>query len=154
MASPASVSSDGKNMVIVEEGVNTNREIAVYSLDHPGKPIQSLQPHVPKEADHKNPILNFPNYMPDEKRFLFMAGSDGKHGYDYDVYRVNLATGSLDRPTTGNGYATDLKVSADGKTAVFLKWQSDWHGTPVKSEVYLLDVQSHKVTPLRITGLD
>ena len=36
MASPASVSPDGKNMVIVEEGLNTNREIAIYSLDHPG----------------------------------------------------------------------------------------------------------------------
>jgi Tol biopolymer transport system component len=154
MASPASVSPDGKSMVIVQESLDTNRAIAIYSLDHPGKPIQLLRPHVPKEADHKNPLLNFPNYMPDGKSILFMAGSDGKHGYDYDVYRVNLATGSLDRLTTGNGYATDLKVSADGKTAVFLKWQSDWHGTPVKSEVYLLDVQSHKVTELKITGLE
>jgi len=92
--------------------------------------------------------------MPDGKSILFMAGSDGKHGYDYDVYRVNLATGSLDRLTTGSGYATDLKVSADGKTAVFLKRQSDWHGTPVKSEVYLLDVQTHKLTVLKVTGLD
>lgn len=154
MASPASISSDGKNMVIVREGINTNREIAIYALDHPGKPIQSLQPHVPKEADPKNPILNFPNYMPDGKSILFMAASDGKHGYDYDVYRLDLTTGSLDRLTNGNGYATDLKVSADGKTAVFLKWRSDWHRTPVNSEPYLLDVQTHKVTPLRITGLD
>ena len=154
MASPASVSPDGKNMVIVEEGLNSNREIAIYSLDHPGKPIQSLQPHVPKEADHKNPILNFPNYMPDGKSILFMAASDGKRGYDYDVYRVDLGTGSLERWTNGNGYATDLKVSTDGNTAVFLKWHSDWRGTPDKSELYLLDVQTHKLTPLRITGLD
>ncbi len=154
MASPASVSPDGKNMVIAVEGLKSSREIAIYSLDQPGKPIQSLQPHVPKEADHQNPILNFPNYMPDGKGILFMAASNGKHGYDYDVYRVDLATGSLDRLTNGNGYATDLKVSADGKTAVFLKWQSDWHGTPVKSEVYLLDVQSHKVTALKIAGLE
>lgn len=154
MASPASVSSDGKNMVIVKEGLNTSREIAIYSLDRPGKPIQLLQPHVPKEADHKNPILNFPNYMPDEKSILFMAASNGKHGYDYDVYRVDLATGSLDRLTNGNSYATDLKVSGDGKTAVFLKWRFDWHGTPIQSEPYLLDVQTHKVRPLRITGLD
>jgi Tol biopolymer transport system component len=154
MASPASVSPDGKNMVIVQESLDTNRAIAIYSLDHPGKPIQLLQPHVPKEADHKNPLLDFPNYMPDGKSILFMAGSDGKHGYDYDVYSVDLATGSLDRLTNGNGYATDLKVSADGKTAVFLKWRFDWHRTPVKSEPYLLDVQTRKVTPLRITGLD
>jgi Tol biopolymer transport system component len=120
----------------------------------PGKPIQSLQPHVPKEADYKNLILNFPNYMSDGKSILFMAASDGKHGYDYDVYRVDLATGSLDRLTNGNSYATDLKVSADGKTAVFLKWRFDWHGTPVNSELYLLDVQSHKLTPLKVSGLD
>jgi Tol biopolymer transport system component len=154
MASPASVSPDGKSMVIAAEGLNSNRQIAIYSLERPGKPIQSLQPHVPREADHKNPILNFPNYMPDGKSVLFMAASNGKHGYDYDVYRVDLATGSLDRLTNGNSYATDLKVSADGKTAVFLKWRFDWHGTPVKGEPYLLDVQTHKVTPLRITGLD
>lgn len=154
MASPASVSPDGKNMVIAAERLNSNREIEIYSLDRPGKPSQSLQPHVPKEADHKNPILNFPNYMPNGKTILFMAASDGKHGYDYDVYSVDLATGSLDRLTVGNGYATDLKVSANGKTAVFLKWQSDWHGTPVKSEPYLLDVQSHNVTVLKITGLE
>jgi len=154
MASPASVSPDGKNMVIVEEGLNTNRRIAIYSLEHPGKPIQTLQPHVPKEADHKDPLLNFPNYLPDGKSILFMAGSNGKHGYDYDVYRVDLATGSLDRLTNGNGYATDLKVSADGKTAVSLKWRFDWHGTPVKSEPYLLDVQTRKVTPLKLIGLN
>jgi Tol biopolymer transport system component len=154
MASPASVSPDGKSMVIVTEGIDTNRQIAIYSLDRPGKPMQSLQPHVPKEADHKNPILNFPNYMPDGKSILFMAASNGKHGYDYDVYRVDLGTGSLERLTNGNGYATDLKVSADGNTAVFLKWHSDWRGTPDKSELYLLDVQTRKVAPLKITGLN
>ena len=154
MASPASVSPDGKSMVIVTEGIDTNRQIAIYSLDRPGKPTQSLQPHVPKEADHKNPILNFPNYMPDGKSILFMAASNGKHGYDYDVYRVDLGTGSLERLTNGNGYATDLKVSADGNTAVFLKWHSDWRSTPDKSELYLLDVQTRKLTPLKVTGLN
>jgi Tol biopolymer transport system component len=64
--------------------------------------------------------------MPDGKSILFMAASDGKHGYDYDVYRLDLGTGTLERLTNGNGYATDLKVSADGNTAVFLKWHSDW----------------------------
>jgi Tol biopolymer transport system component len=92
--------------------------------------------------------------MPDGKSILFMAASNGKHGYDYDVYRVDLRTGSLERLTNGNGYATDLKVSADGNTAVFLKWHSDWRSTPDKSELYLLDVQTYKLTPLRITGLD
>lgn len=154
MASPASISPDGRNMVIAQEGFDTGREIVIYSVDRQGAPIKVFQPHVPKEADHKDPILEFPNYMPDGKSILFMAASEGRHGYDYDVYRLDLAAGSIDRLTKGNGYATDLKVSADGKTAVFLKWRSDWRGTPTKSEPYLLDVQTRKITLLKITGLD
>ena len=153
MASPPSVSPDGKSMVVVTEGIDTDRQIAIYSLDRTGQPVLSLRPHVPKEADHKNPILDYPNYMPDGKSVLFMAASNGRHGYDYDVYRVNVGSGALERLTNGNGYATDLRVSADGKTAVFLKWCSDWRRTPVKSELFLLDVQSHKLTPVKVNGL-
>ena len=156
MASPASVSPSGESMVVATEGVDTPRQIAVYSLGHVGKPSLSLRPHVPKEADHKDPIVNYPNYMPDGKSILFMAASNGKpwSGYDYDVYRVDMDTGALERLTKGNGFATDLRVSADGKTAAFLKWRSDWRGTPIKSELYLLDVQTHKLTPFKVSGLN
>jgi Tol biopolymer transport system component len=67
---------------------------------------------------------------------------------------MDIGTGAVERLTQGNGYATDLKVSADGKTAVFLKWRSDWHGTPNKSALYLLDLQTHQLQPLKVTGLD
>jgi len=156
-AGPASVSPDGKSMAVMTEGLDAGQQIAIYSLASPGPPIRSLKPHVPKEADHKNPIVDFPNYMPDGRSLLFMAASNGKglwSGYDYDVYRVDIETGAVERLTKGNGYASDLKVSADGKTAAFLKWRSDWHGTPVRSDLYLLDVQSHKLTPLSVSGLD
>jgi len=151
MVSPISVSPDGKNMAVVTEG-----EIAVYSLDHPEKPTLSLRPHVPKEADRRNPILECPNYEPDGKSILFMAASNGKPwgGYNYDVYRVDIGTGALEKLTNGNGYATDLRIFADGRTEVFLKWRSDWHATPVKSELNLLDLQTHKVTPFKVTGLN
>jgi len=154
LASAPSVSPDGKNMVVVVEGLETSEHIAVYSLDQPGKPILWLQPHVPHEADHKDPIYNCPNYIPDGKSVLFMAASNGRRVFDYDVYRMELATGSVARLTMGNGYATDLRVSADGKTAVFQKWQADWRHIPVQSKLYLLDVQSRKLTPLVVTGLN
>ncbi len=157
MTSPASASADGKSMIVETESIDSGRQIAIYLLDRPGQPIQSLRPHVPKEADHKDPILDFPNYMPDGKSIVFMAASNGKFPssrFDYDVYRVDLETGSLERLTNGNGYASYLKVSADGKTAIFLKWRSDWQGTPNRSELYLLDIQSHKLTPLPISGLN
>jgi Tol biopolymer transport system component len=156
-ASPASVSPDGKSMAVMTVGFDAGQQIAIYSLAGPESPTRSLKPHVPKEADHKNPIVDFPNYMPDGKSLLFLAASNGKllwSGFDYDVYRIDIETGAVERLTKGNGYASDLKVSADGKTAAFLKWRSDWRGTPVRSELYLLDVQSHKLTPLRVGGLD
>lgn len=157
MASPASASADGKSMVVETESIDTGRQIAIYALDRPGQPIQSLRPHVPKEADHKDPIFAFPNFMPDGKSILFMAASNGKlpwSGFDYDVYRVDIATGALEKFTKGNGYASYLRVSADGKTAVFLKWRSDWQSTPNRSKLYLLDIQSHKLTPLAVKGLN
>jgi len=155
MASPLSVSPDGKSMAVVTEGIDSS-QIAVYSLENPGKPTLSLQPHVPKEADHKNPILDHPNYMPDGKSILFMAASNGRlwSGFDYDVYQLDIETGAIERLTKGNGYATDLRVSADGKAAVFLKWRSDWRGTPNKNELYLLDLQTHKLTLLTVSGLN
>jgi Tol biopolymer transport system component len=155
-ASPLSVSPDGKSMAVVTEGLDTPLQIAVYSLDRPGKPLRSLRPHVSGEPSIGQEF-NFPNYMPDGKSILFMAASNGKllwSAFDYDIYRVDIGTGAVERLTKGNSYATDLKVSADGKLAVFLKWRSDWQGTPNRSQVYLLDLQAHKVTPLKVSGLD
>jgi Tol biopolymer transport system component len=153
MASHASISPDGKSMVIVAEGLETNGHIAIYSLTDPGPPTRTLQPHVPHEADHKNPILDYPNYLPDGS-ILFMAASNGKHGFDYDIYRVDLGTGSLERFTNGNGYAAELKASADGKTAAFLKWRKNWLGELTTNQICLLDLQSRNVTPFRVSGLN
>jgi Tol biopolymer transport system component len=127
--------------------------IEIHSLEDPAKPKQILRPHLPHQM-HPASLLNCPNYMPDGKSVLFMAASDGRHGYDYDVYRMDFQTGTTERLTEGNGYATDLRVSADGRTAVFLKWRSDWHRTPVESAIYLLDLQSHKLTLLKVSGLN
>jgi Tol biopolymer transport system component len=95
--------------------------------------------------------------MPDGESILFMAASDRK-GWrgelDYDIYRLNLATSALERLTTGNGFASDLKVFADGKTAAFLKWYKNRIGNPASNELYLLDLESHKVTLFKVNGLN
>lgn len=153
MASTASVSADGKSIVAVTEGLDASSQIAAYSLDHSEKPMLLLRPHVPREPKIGQEF-DSPSYTPDGKSILFMAASDGRHGYDYDIYRVDIGTGTVDRLTKGNGFASDLRISANGQTAVFLKWRSDWHGTPVKSEVYLLDVQTRELKALKITGLN
>jgi Tol biopolymer transport system component len=81
-----------------------------------------------------------------------MAASDGKKGFDYDVYRANLAGNDVEKFTSANGYATDLAVSADGKTAVFLKWTSRWGSLPNLSKLYALDMATKRATPLNVTG--
>lgn len=149
-ASRLSVSPDGKSMVVMTEDPDSPRKIAIYSLDHPDKPVQVFRPHVP---GHEK-IYNCPNFMPDGKSILFLAATEGWRYYDYDVYRLDLQTGAVEKLTKRNGYATDLRVFADGKTAAFLKWRSDRHATPVESELYLLDLQSHNVTPVKIDGLN
>jgi Tol biopolymer transport system component len=154
--SQPSLSPDGKSMAVMTIGADAHRQIAIYSFERAEQPSRSLQPHVPKEASH-DPIIDYPNYMPDGKSVLFMAASDRK-GWkgelDYDIYRVDLATDALERLTNGNGIASGLRIFADGKTAVFLKWHKNWRGTRDISELYLLDLPSHKLTPFKVNGLD
>jgi Tol biopolymer transport system component len=143
------VSPDGKNMVIVAEGLETEPQIAIYSIASPGPVVRTFRPHVPKEISRKHPIFAYPNYLPDGS-ILFMAANEH---VDYDVYRLNPDTGAIEKLTDRNGYATELKVSVDGKTGAFLKWHRTWKGV-TDPEPYLLDIQSHKLTPLKIIGLN
>jgi Tol biopolymer transport system component len=77
-----------------------------------------------------NEYITVPTLCQVEKSILFLAATEGWRFYDHDVYRLDLETGVVERLTKKNGYATDLRVSADGKTAAFLKWSSDRHATP------------------------
>jgi Tol biopolymer transport system component len=151
-ASPVSISPDDKRMVAMTESADASPELAIYSLDHPEKPAMALQPHVPGEP-RTGPVFESPSFMPDGKSLIFMAASNGSSGFDYDVYTVGIVDGSVEKLTQGNGFATGLSVSADGKTAVFLKWRLNWQKRPVECTPYLLDVQSHKLTPLIFKGL-
>lgn len=87
--SQPALSPDGKSMAVITTGADAHRQIEIYSLEHPEQPSQSLQPHVPKEASN-DPIINYPNYMPDGKNILFTAATDRKRGLNYDIYRVDL----------------------------------------------------------------
>ena len=150
--SPPSVSADGKNLILVTEQDRGSQQIAIYSFAEMKKLPVSLQPHVPGEPA-RGPNFAFPNFMPDGKSILFMAASRGQGVYDYDVYRVNIDGGSVERLTQGNGFATALRVSADGRTAVFLKWRLNWQHVPIQSTPYLLDIKTHRLTMLKVKGL-
>jgi len=149
MASPPSISADGEKMVIDAEGFETGDQIEIYSITHPGPPLRTMQPHVPNEVSHKDPIFAYPNYLPDGD-ILFEAANKR---LDYDVYRLNPDTGAIAKLTDRNGYATSLRVSADGNTAVFLQWRKSWMGELAGCDVYMLDLKSGRLGSVRITGL-
>jgi Tol biopolymer transport system component len=152
--SEPSLSPDGKSLVVVTEEWDAPQEqISLYSLDHPEKPQRILRPHLPARPAPKQ-VFESPNYTPDGKSILFMAATHGKRENDDDVYRLDLGSEMLERLTEGNGYAGGLKLLPDGKTAVFLKWREDRHGTIVGTEVYLLDLETHKLRPFKVSGLN
>lgn len=111
-------------MCWVTEGLETEQQITIYSITAPGPPVRTFRPHVPNKVSHKQPIFNFPNYLPDGS-ILFMAAD--KY-VSYDVYRLNPGSGAIEKLTDRNDYATELRVSAGGKTAAYLKWQRNWKG--------------------------
>jgi len=150
MVSRPAVSPDGKSMVVVTEGLDTDQQIAIYSITSPGPPLRTFHPHVPNEVSRKHPIFAYPNYLPDGS-ILFMAANSHM---SYDVYRLNPETGAIEKLTNQNGYATELKVSANGKIAAFLKWHHNWMLEVTDPEPYLLDLESHTLTPLKISGLN
>lgn len=150
--SPAALSPDGKGIVFVSTEDHGDA-IEIRPIDQPTKPKLVLRPRVPGEP-RLGSALDWANYMPDGKSILLMAASEGKQGYDYDVYRLDVGSGAIERLTNGNGYATDLKVLPDGQTAVFLKWLLDSRKQLISSELYLLDLKTHKLTPFKVNGLN
>jgi len=58
-------------------------------------PGYSLPVGIAINEPKRGSIFDFPNFMPDGKSILFVAASSGHGGYDYDVYRMDIASGSM-----------------------------------------------------------
>lgn len=143
----ASVSSDEKRLLL--HGSLENERFVIYSLETDSI-IATLKPQVPDASS--SAIYVRPKFTPDGKSIIFMAASQGMKGFDYDIYRLDLKSNAIERLTRGNGYATELNISADGKEALFLKWTSKLGSLPVNSRLYILDLENLQVTETPITG--
>lgn len=144
-----SFSGDGRNLVLAGD-IGSGTRLKLYSLDDPRRDAKAIQPLVPKGA--RSPVITDVALSSDGRSIYFMAASDGKKAFDYDVYRADLVSNAVEKFTTANGYATGLCVSPDGKTAVFLKWTSRWGSLPNLSRLYILDMATKRATALNVTG--
>lgn len=144
-----SFTGDGHRFVYGLGGLS-RESLYVVSLDTPTKPAEPLLFRIPKGPD--SPIYDSPTFAPDGRSIIFLAACQGTKAFDYDVFRLDLATNVLSKLTTDNGYATNLAISPDGNWAVLLRWTARWGSLPNLSKMYLLNLNTRAVTPLPITG--
>lgn len=149
MVSSASISPDGKSLAFVSSE-SRGDTIDIYSLEEPQKPKRVLIPHVPGEP--VTPIFNDPNFSPDGQKMFFLAASNGRSAFDYDVYSIDLKTNKIDKLTSDNGYSYGMQLSPDGKKAIFMRDVPHWYGS--KQVALLLDLQTCGIKQLSITGLE
>jgi Tol biopolymer transport system component len=149
--SPPSVSPDGKIILVMTEDSHVGQYFATYSLED-GKLLSSFRPHLPHE-DKDGPILDNPAFLPDGKKFLFMAADQSKFEYSYEVFLSDVGSSLAIQLTSRNGYAQSLTVSGDGKRAAYVKTRFSLLGKPKETKIYLLDVQSRTATPLETSML-
>jgi Tol biopolymer transport system component len=144
-----SFSADGRKFLLAGDSASGTR-LHLYSLDDSGKSETTIQPLIPNGA--RTPEFSDVVLSSDGRSIYFMAASEGKNAFDYDVYRLDLTSNALEKFTASNGYATDLCVSSDGKTAVFLRWTSRWGSFPNLARLYTLDLATKRLTALNVTG--
>ena len=116
-----SISPDGKDMLVT----SVDQGILVYSTAG-GTKLRRFDPSVRSATSNGDKELTDAQYAPDGNSILFMSASTGTDGFDYDVYKMDLKTGALEQLTKKNGYSTNLRVSPDGKSAIFEKWSKNW----------------------------
>jgi Tol biopolymer transport system component len=132
-----SVSPDGAQILYSLSTYPEGDRFLISPLNNPAHPTSGLQPKVPGSPD-PSPVLYEALWLPDARSILFKAASEppGGGNFDYNVYRLTIATGSIDKLTTLSGLIDGLTVSNDGKKAVILH-----------SGVYsILDINSHQLT--------
>jgi len=140
-----SFSGDGRKFV-TWGGTGPGDRLSLYSLDDPSKGEITIQPLIPNRP--RKPIIPYVTLAADGRSIYFMAAD----GQGYEVYRSDLAGNSVEKFTTANGYATELCVSRDGKTAVFLRWTSRWGSLPNLAKLYSLDLASKRLSAWNVTG--
>ena len=142
-------SGDGRKLVVSGDD-SSGVQIYVYSTDEQVKGEIAIHPPIPNAP--QSPVISDVIVARDGRSIYFMAATDGKKAFDYDVYRMDLTSNSVEKLTIANGYATDLCVSNDGKMAAFLRWTSEWGSLPNLSRLYTLDLESKRLTPSNVTG--
>jgi len=135
------VSADGRRIILSVNTYPEGSHFLILPADGTGTTMQSLQPAV-ANAPSPPEVYNA-SFLPDGRSIIFSAAAQPPTGnFDYNVYRLDIASGAMGKLTAGSGLLDSLSASADGKTAVLLR-----------QGVYsILDLATHHLTtvPIRL----
>lgn len=133
-----SVSGDAKE-ILLTVGTAEGSHFLIAATPTP-ESSTSLQPTVP--GSPKPPIVYNAVWLPDGREILFKAASLPPRGgnFDYNIYRLTIATGGIQRLTQLSGVLDGFSVSADGKRAVLLRG----------GQYSILDLSTQQLTPIEV----
>jgi Tol biopolymer transport system component len=135
-----SVSADGKQIIMSVSTYPEGDQFLILPIGEPGAPTQRLQPMVPN-APGGSPVVYNALWLPDGRSVIFAAATRPPEGnFNYNVYRLDIASGSIEQLSHLTGLLDGLSVSTDGKKAVLLR-----------QGVYsVLDLSTQQLTPVRL----
>ena len=113
----------------------------ISTLARPEQVVTNLQPVVPNSPKPR-PEVYSASWFPDGQHILFQAASEPSEGgdFNYNVYRLTLKSGVLERLTDLTGTIDGLSLSRDGARSVLLQ----------KGKYYVLDIATHKLSPVTL----
>ena len=117
--SHVTVSADGKKIIMSVETYPEGSHFLILPAVEAGNTTQSLQPAV-RNAPSPPQIYNA-SLLPDGGSMIFSAAAQTTGDFDYNVYRLDIASGATEQLTTGSGLLDGLSVSTDGTKAVLLR---------------------------------
>ena len=131
-----SVSTDGKQLLMSVSVYPQGDLFRVLPLDSAKATPHDLQPTVP-HSPTPPPIDVDGTWSPDGKSVFFEAATQPPNGgnFDYNLYRLDLASGKIEQLTQLTGMMEGFSLSADGAKAVILR----------QGHLYLLDLNSRQL---------
>jgi len=137
------LSSDGKRVLFTAED-----SLSLFSVSGSTQRPDDLAFFLPNALSPR--MYQSAHFSSDDKGVVFMAATEGKDGYEYNVYIVDLASRQV-KKLTNHGYASDFRVSGDSSKAVFLTWKfSRFQKLPRSFQMQLMDLRNGTVAPVHI----
>jgi Tol biopolymer transport system component len=138
--SNVSASYDGKQFLLTVSTYPEGDHFLIGAIRNTETPAITLQPAVARGPT--SPAVYNAVWLPDGRNLLFQAASQpfGGGNFDYNIYRLTIATGGVERLTRLTGLLDGFSVSADGKRAVLLR----------EGQYSLFDLGTRQLTPVQL----